>query len=146
MSGNAVDRSVFSIGIVVPQDFSSCRCVGAEVAVERTREHDAGNGGHRGRLRRTTRPAVAATRWRSLPDTLAIVGAQREHASTLLGIQFILPIVRSWFQSDIESDIGYSDVEVASIRGAPHSMPPTVPPLPTRACHSISPLRSGSIA
>src|SRR5262249_26696388 len=116
MSGNSVNCLELAIGVVIPEDFSvRCR-VSANVTIERTRKHGAGNRGHRGGLGRTAWPSFMTTRRRYLPDPLTVVGAKREHTATLCGVQFILPIIGTRLQCDLESHIRQGDIKIAAIR------------------------------
>src|SRR6185436_19671770 len=110
----AVGGLVSLSGINIPDDRSVGRGVGAQVTVDRSREDDARNRAHRGRLCRAASIAsLARARRRSLPHAPAAFETHCEHAATCLWIGN-----RGLAVGNREaSKVGQRDVHVGSIGG-----------------------------
>jgi hypothetical protein len=108
-AGYAVYRLLFPRRIEIPQDLPIFSGIPTQVTVLGAGKYDARDGRHRGRLRWAARPAIAATRRRSLPHALAIVHAKREHAAALVGIEIISSVVAVGLKLQFEANVGQRD-------------------------------------
>src|SRR5579859_3369366 len=82
------------------------------MAVDRSRERNAGDRGNGGRLRGTTTLAIAAGRRRRVPNLLAGIETQREHPAAFFRIDVGAEAIRN----DDASQIGQRDIDIGAVR------------------------------